>query len=152
MDPKTLPASAPVAAPSAVVPVADPTAIATPAVVEAAPAADSGKDSAVADAAKDTAAADTGSVVVDADAVSLFPLQGETSIIGLLVLVLSGVNIFLRKAQKALRVGVEQAQAEAARISALLVRAEGRIADLEGLAYRVEDAEKSIKALKAVKK
>lgn len=151
MDPKTLPASAPVAAPSAVVPVADPTAIATPAVVEAAPAADSGKDSAVADAAKDTAAADTGSVV-DADAVSLFPLQGETSIIGLLVLVLSGVNIFLRKAQKALRVGVEQAQAEAARISALLVRAEGRIADLEGLTSRVEDAEKVLKVLKAAKK
>lgn len=152
MDPKTLPASAPVAAPSAEAPVADPTAIATPAVVEAAPAADSGKDSAVADAAKDTAAADTGSVVVvDAD-LPFFPLHEGTSIIGLLVLVLSGVNIFLRKAQKALRVGVEQAQAEAARISALLVRAEGRIADLEGLTSRVEDAEKVLKVLKAAKK
>jgi len=148
MDPKTLPASAPVAAPSAEAPVADPPAIATPVVVEAAPAADSGKDSAVADAAKDSAT-DTG-VVVDADAVS--PLQGETSIIGLLVLVLSGVNVFLRKAQKALRVGVEQAQAEAARINALLVKAEGRIADLEGLTSRVEDAEKVLKVLKAAKK
>ena len=154
MDPKTLPASAPVAAPAVAPVVAPASSPAAPGAVDAAPAAESGKDSAVADSGKDTAsdtAADTG-VVVDADAAPLLPFHEETSIVGLLVLILSGANVFLRKAQKALRGGVEQAQAEVARISGLLVKAEGRIADLEGLVSRVEEAEKHIKALKAVKK
>lgn len=138
MDPQPAPVAAPVVAPAAT-PAAPP--------VEASATAEKVADVVAAPPVESAAEQATVAVVEDASVLSAASSE-EVSLLGIGVVVLSGVGMIVRKV-RAFLADLHFTQmitnAEMKRLSEMLAKVEGRVADGENLVSRIESLERSAK-------